>query len=343
MISLLVVNFRSAQWTAEAVRTARAATTEPLQVVIVDNSCDPDEAARLRSHADVLVIAPTNSGYAGGVNLGRRACTGNVIVVSNPDVEFAPDSIDQLVASLQQDVAVAGPALFWDAAQQWKLPPGDLSTGRERIDAILASRSREWFAHWSRRRLQKRVAFWTLREPTNVRMLSGAVLALRASDFDRIGGFDERFPLYFEETDFLRRIAEAHRRIVYVPAARCRHLFNQSAGQVADEAAARYARSEMRYLEKWNGPWAAGMLKRLERPLPAVPERALPASFETGAYVDEASPLASFATAAGRFSDGSNPLTLPSDVFATLQGTPFYLRRVHRETGEVLAAVKLSS
>ena len=38
--------------------------------------------------------------------------------------------------------------------------------------------------------------------------LSGAVLAVRAADLDRAGGFDERFPLYFEETDFLRRIAE---------------------------------------------------------------------------------------------------------------------------------------
>ena len=248
MISLLVVNFRSAALAESAVRTARAASSSPLQVVIVDNSCDPQEADALRRIADVVVVADRNRGYAGGINRGRPACDGDTIVIANADLTFAPQSIDRLAEALDERTAVAGPALFWDDAHQWHLPPGDLLTALQKLDHILATRSREWRAQRDQRRFRQRVAFWSLEKTSPVRMLSGAILAVRARDFDDVRGFDERFPLYFEETDFLRRIAERRKRIAYVPAARVRHIYNQSAS-LTGQSAAHYAESEWKYLE----------------------------------------------------------------------------------------------
>jgi len=341
MISLLLVNYRSARLAREAIRTARLSSATPLQVVVVDNSCDASEAAELRDAADTLLVSPRNLGYAGGINAGRRAAAGETLVVTNPDVTFGAGAIDRLAEELR-DAAVAGPALFWDEAHQWMLPPGDLGTGREKIDEILAGRSRDWFVQRDRRRFRKRVAFWSLQRTTAVRMLSGAVLAIRAADFDRVGGFDERFALYFEESDFLRRIAELRSRIVYVPAARCRHLYNQSAGQVATEAAARYAESELRYLEKWQGPFAARLLKRLERPLPAFDAQPLtvPLALDRDDVVVEASPLASFSTAAGSFPT-ERTMTIPAEVLRTVS-TPLYLRAVVRATGQVLGTYRIT-
>ena len=319
MISLLVVNYRSAPLAIEAIRTAREATARPLHVVIVDNS---SEADALRSHADVLIASKTNRGYAGGINDGRAQCKGDVIIVANPDVRFAQGSIDALVDALKH-ADVAGPALFWDDAHRWILPPSELHTAWQKIDEVLASRSRAWMQTRDRRRFLQRVAFWSLRETTKVPALSGAVMAFHAD----APSFDERFALYFEETDFLRRIRG---RVVYVPSAKVRHLYNQSAGQVSDEAAARYAQSELRYLEKWNGPLLARALKRLERP---------PLEFERGEevegdYVLEASPLANFATAAGCF----DCTDLPADVLQSWRGDTIYLRAVERRTGRVAGA-----
>jgi len=338
MISLLVVNFRSAALAASAVRSARGASSSPLQVVVVDNSCDPREADALRGIADALVVAETNRGYAGGINLGRRACDGDVIVISNPDVVFAPRSIDRLHDAVDDRTAVAGPALFWDDAYQWHLPPGDLMTAPQKIDQVLATRSRQWRVQRDRRRFHQRVAFWCLERTTRVRMLSGAVMAIGARDFDDLGGFDERFALYFEETDFLRRVAERRKRIAYVPAARCRHIYNQSALQTS-EAAARYAASERKYLEKWNGPFLARLLKQLERP-PVILSR------EDGegppaerAIITEASPLASFDTAAGLLGHATD---VPPEIRASLRGGELYLRHVDRRTGEVLGTYKIA-
>ena len=334
MISLLVVNYRASALAAEAVRTARAASSAALQVVIVDNSCDAGEADALRGVADTLIVSETNRGYAGAINLGRTSCDGQTIVVTNPDVTFAPRAIDLLV---EQDAAVAGPALFWDDAHQWMLPPGDLMTGMQKLDEVLATRSRAYFEQRDRRRFLQRVRFWSLQQPVAVHMLSGAVMAIRTRDFDALGGFDERFPLYFEETDFLRRVSAARKRIVYVPASRVRHLYNQSASQVASEAATRFAQSEMRYLEKWNGPFAARTLKRLEKAMPrfdATPLRE-PIAFDQDVAI-EASPLPSFATAAGRF---ARTLETPR---ARWTGD-LYLRAVVRSTGQILGTYKIEA
>ena len=328
MISLLIVNYRSAALAAEAVRTARAASSVPLQVVIVDNSPDPEPL-----EADVVIVSKTNRGYAGGINDGRKACTGDILIVANPDVTFAPGSIDKLAAELRGNVAVAGPALFWDSEHRWMLPPADRHTTIEKLDQVLASRSPRWHEQRDRRRFLRRVAFWSLTKTTAVPTISGAVMAIRAADFDAVRGFDERFPLYFEETDFLRRIAEHRKRIVYVPGAKCRHLYNQSAGQVATDAAAKYAQSELRYLEKWSGPFMARLMKRLER-VPSAPRHT------TGTGTDiitEASPDPHFSTAAGHF--GEAPL--PEEIRSTLQ-TDFFVRTVNRDTGAVLATYKIS-
>ncbi|HSP33191.1 MAG TPA: hypothetical protein VLU46_02625, partial [Thermoanaerobaculia bacterium] len=92
MISLLVINYRSAALACGAIRSARAAAKGSMQVVAVENTCDAAEADALRSAADVVITPPRNLGYAAGINAGRAACSGETIVISNPDVIFAQGS-----------------------------------------------------------------------------------------------------------------------------------------------------------------------------------------------------------------------------------------------------------
>lgn len=328
--SLVLVNYHSAALAVEAIRTARAATQRPLQVIAVDNSVDANEAAALRSHADVFIAAETNLGYGAAINRARAKSDGDVLLVCNPDVRFDAGSLDALIAA---DADVAGPALYWDDAFQWLLPPSDLHSTAEAIDAAIASRSVRWQRSRDRHRIRKRIAFWTLRETTPVPAISGAVMAIRRSAFDRVGGFDERFHLYFEEIDFQRRL----RNVVYVPKARCRHLYNQSAGRSAD-AAAKYARSEMQYLEKWSGKVVAKWIKSLERQV--TPPAAQPLTddirIDRPNVLIEASPLASFETTAGHFPRGAR-VAIPTEVWQSYQGQALYLRVVDRASARVIA------
>lgn len=335
MISLLVINYRSSQLAVEAIRTARAASSEPLHVVVVDNSENASECDALRPHADVVIAAPRNLGYAGGINLGRRSCTGDILLVSNPDVRFAPSAIDILAAQLRAGANVAGPALYWDDAHTWILPPADLHTAKEELDRALAARSRAWARMSDKRRFLARVSFWNLAQPVEVRAVSGAVMAVRASAFDEAEGFDERFPLYFEETDFLRRVRG---KIIYVPAARCRHLYNQSAGAAGDAASAKYAQSQEEYLRKWNGPAVASVLKSIRRRPAATTAQPIdgPIDIDRDDVVVEASPLPDFATAAGRFANRGT-VELPDEVWSSYRGGTLYLRVADPRSGQVFA------
>lgn len=329
--SLLLINYRSAALAIDAIRTALASSSQPLQVVAVDNSTDASEARALGPVADVVIAASRNLGYAGGINAGRRACDGDVIIVTNPDVRFGGNAIDALVDA---DAAVAGPALFWDEGYAWRLPPAELHTARQVASRTLASRSRAWARARDRRRFFARVTFWSLAVPSRVRTLSGAVLAIKAKAFDDAHGFDERFQLYFEENDFLRRVAGD---IVYVPAARCHHLYNQSAGE-SPESAALYAQSENQYLRKWGGGFAKLFERRRDSPVPTM---ATDGRHQGGQrifsddVVLEASPLPTFETAAGHFATGSIS-DVPDDVWRAYRGNVLYLRAVDRRSGRVL-------
>ncbi len=329
--SLIVVNYKSASLALDAIRTARAATRSPLQVVVVDNSVDRIEAEALRGHADVLIVAETNLGYAAAINRARQKSDGQVLLVSNPDVRYGAESIDLLIST---GADVAGPALFWDDAFTWILPPSDLHTAADGLDAAIASRSPRWQRSRDRHRIKKRLAFWSLREPTPVPAISGAVMAIRRSAFDRLGGFDERFHLYFEEIDFFRRLRGG---IVYVPAARCRHIYNQSAG-ASPAAAEEFARSEFEYMAKWSGRRFARLVKGIERPrktLAATPVGDVLAIDRPDVLV-EASPLPSFDTAAGHF-----PITpqvsIPPEVWRSYCGNVLYLRVIDLDSGAVVA------
>ncbi len=88
--------------------------------------------------------------------------------------------------------------------------------------------------------------------------LVGAALLLRREVYEQVGGLDERFFMYFEETDWQRRIKAASWSICYQPAASIIHHEDASSGQVVGQRHIRFNRSRVRYTEKWHGArWAA--------------------------------------------------------------------------------------
>ena len=329
--ALIVVNYRTAALAIEAIRRARTATRASLQVVVVDNSVDAAEADALRPHADLLIAPTENLGYGAAVNRARRECEAEVLIVANADVVFGEGAIDRL---LDVRAAVAGPALYWDDAFEWTLPPSDVHTFWQEVDRVLATRSSVWARRRDRNRIRARLEFQALKQPVRVRALSGAILAIRATAFDAAGGFDERFRLYFEENDLLRRIAGD---ILYVPAARCRHIYNQSAAGSA-ESSALYAASERTYLTKWNGALAADLIKSIERSphmVDAVPIARNEIEVPTHCWV-EASSLPTFDAAAGRFAQSST-VKIPREVWDAYRGATLYVRAVDPKSCEVLA------
>lgn len=336
--SLLIVNYRSAALTADAIESAVETSTAPLHVVVVDNSCDPREAERLAGlPIDELMIASSNSGYAGGINLGVERCRGEYVLISNPDVQFRPDAIDRLIASVRAGAAMAGPKFVWDDDGRWILPPASAPTLRDKLGEIAAHYSSRHARNRSDHLLKERLRFWMLQETAATSAISGAVMCMRTVDVRRFGGFDESFRLYFEEIDFMRRLQRSGRRIEYVPKAECRHLYNQSAGLV-DHSPANFHESELRYFEKWSGMMAVRLMG-LARRSPAesfdgepIPDgNVIALELPPDQVVVEASPLPSFDSAAGHFPTASR-IVMPSEILSSYRHENLYLRVVRRDT-----------
>lgn len=333
-LSLVFVNWHSSHHLRHAIRTARAASSSPLEVIVVDNSCDADETAALADlDVDRLVVSDVNVGYGGGANRAAATATGDILIIANPDVRFLPDSLDRLSASVRDGHAVAGPRFVWDERAKWLLPPAH-SPG---IAAQLAASIATWNGWMERRRARAqtraRIRFWRADWPKSVHALSGAVIAIPRALFDRVGGFDPRFHLYFEEIDLLRRIRRGGGVLIHEPRAVVRHLVNQSGRRRADREQL-YLESERAYHRKW---FRTTLMLRMARPSPS-PSTA-PRYEERidipGAEWLEASPEPLFASAAGFRLDGFGLPAIPPEILESLGAGSLWLRAVRADGGEI--------
>ncbi len=271
-VSVLIVSYRTPELTLSAVRSALA---DPAvrDVVVVDNDSGDDTLDRLSDLGDprvVIVANPSNDGFGTAANVAARRASGDTLIFLNSDATFRPGAAARLVAAVSSSVgdAIAGPRLVGpDGSIQRSaglLPrPGDLlvrGLGLHRITGAL-SRIPMVGSRIARSSMATEYDLAvTAVESIDVSMVSGACFAVGRRAFDRLGGFDERYFMYFEDADLCRRASASGWRITYVPDAVVDHVGGASS---ADDYhfGERHAESMVRYLRTWYGPLgtAAGL------------------------------------------------------------------------------------
>lgn len=157
-----------------------------LPVTVVDNSSLPEIAA-LCDELGVRYLDPgRNGGFAAGVNvaLGDRLLPGADLLLLNPDAVISADAITALHDALAADTALASAA-----------PAQTDERGRPaRVAWPFPTPFNAWLEAVGLGRWQR-----------GPRYVIGSVLLLRAEALEQVGGFDERFFLYAEETDWAYR------------------------------------------------------------------------------------------------------------------------------------------
>lgn len=178
--------------------------------------------------ANVRTIKPTeNVGYAGGVNRGVASTDARNIVIMNPDVLAMPGCIPTLIASLER-FDIVGPSLFLDHRCIFELPPTEQHDFVSTCIAELGRHHSRW-TYWARRRWRKHARrHWETISNLRTSNLSGAIMAFTRETFDAVGKWDDRYKLYFEETDWLRCAQKVGRKSSLIPSARAIHLYAQS-------------------------------------------------------------------------------------------------------------------
>jgi len=222
------------------------------EIIIVDNSCQfPDQLEEFQDSRLHLITNQTNIGFAAAVNQAVHACRSRWLLLVNPDMQLLPGCITNLLDAAHITRApLLGPRFYWDEDKIFRLPPATgqswwLARGRDcgarhGLDAQLFS------FYWNIRHDR----FWQMQTPFYEPFLSGACLLL---DLEQILSqeqtvFDERFFLYFEDTDLCARMLKKGLRPLCVPSAEAVHFWNQSPGQ---DKAKRMQEAGLAYWDKY--------------------------------------------------------------------------------------------
>jgi len=235
-IAVVIVTYKCAALTLESLRSVdaeRSTTGTRIRVIVVDNASgdtkDLAEAIRSNNWASwvTLVTAPRNGGFAYGNNVGiQRAydtATPAYVYLLNPDAQVRSGAIASLARFLEAhpDVGIAGSSFETRDGSNWPFAfrfPGLMS---ELLQGMEIGALMRLFDRWVVARHMSRVA-----QPTD--WICGASMMIRPSVLARIGGMDENYFLYFEETDFCYRAKQAGFPTWYVPDSRVMHIMGQT-------------------------------------------------------------------------------------------------------------------
>lgn len=266
MIDVLFVNYHCVDDLLAAARSVLA-ESPAVHLWLVDNSGSPAEADALQQAAAdwpaTVLVAPENLGFGKACNWAFAEGRAPYVFLLNPDVRLQPGALAALSDTLDRrpEVAAVGPAIYWDEGLAWRICSSLLPSPRRALWQGLqqATPLRSLFEVMQRR---SRLAHLDAVSPFAVDNLSGGhVLLRRAMLAD--GLFDERFFMYYEDTDLFLRLQQAGYRMLEVPQAKVCHIYLHHAGKDQMMAAA-----EPLYVEK-HFP-RAGWYRSVARYLPSA-------------------------------------------------------------------------
>lgn len=228
--SVIIVNWNAGKYLQETIKSLYEQNKDVLyEVIIIDNFSNKDDESYLfltdvLKHENVTVVkCSENLGFAKANNMAMKMANGRNFLILNPDVIFHNNVIKILsdYSDKNSDVGMVGPKVlnpdgsFQQPCLRGKPYPKD--TLFHLIGLAKAFPKKEFFNGY---------ALWHLdrEQIQNCWALSGCCMMVKKSLFEQIGGMDEQFFMYQEETDWGIRTKNIGKEIVYNPNAIVTHI-----------------------------------------------------------------------------------------------------------------------
>jgi len=224
-VSAVVVNWNGEKDLRASIPSLLDQTYRRMEVLVVDNGSEDGSMDVVREMGVRWVPLERNYGMAGALNHGATVSEGELLLFLNNDMRFAPDFVAQLVRALMNEPSMFGA----DALQlDWE--------GEHVVHAQTSLRRTTWprgeIPGWE-------FAQFSAREPTPCLMGSGANLLVRREMFEELGGWDDNYPVGWEDVDLSWRAWMRGWGICHVPTAICWHRVSASMGSSAGARARR--------------------------------------------------------------------------------------------------------
>ena len=212
-VSATIVAYHESKKLLEAIESLLTYTKGvDLTLYVVDN--DPKESTLAKVQQQfpqvVCIQSPKNGGFGYGHNQVLPHLKSKYHTIVNPDILLDRDVITELVHYMEEhpDVGQITPEI--------RFPDGRIQPLGKRTPVYGALVGRHLFEE----KLKPIVDHYLmadedLSQPTDIQNVTGCFSVLRTELFQQLGGYDERFFLYFEDFDLSRRVLQTHRDVYY--------------------------------------------------------------------------------------------------------------------------------
>jgi GT2 family glycosyltransferase len=253
-VSVIIINWNTESLLRDCLRSVYEMTDGvAFEVLVVDNASSDGSVAMVEQEFPqvTLIRNADNRGFAAANNQAMALAKGRYVLLLNSDTVVLDDVIGATArfADAHPDAAVVGcrvlnadrslqptcfmyPSLlnmFLSSSYLYKVLPKSRFFGRERM------------------------TWWDRTDTRDVDVVTGCYMLVRRKAIDQVGGMDENFYMYGEETDWCYRFRQAGWRIVFTPAGQIIHFGGASSSQVREKMSLQLKGSILLFLRKHRG------------------------------------------------------------------------------------------
>ena len=242
-VAVILLNWNQPEFTLACLQSLKRVDYPAYDVVVVDNGSVDGSPAVIREAfpAITLIENSRNLGFAAGNNVGIRYALdhgADYVLLLNNDTEVSPDLLRRLVAVGEADpqIGALGPKIYYYDHAKVIWSAGGAVDRLGRAHHLGENQVDGWESGDGEGGVQ------------DVAYVTGCAILVKRHVVERLGPLDERFFIYFEETEWCSRIHRAGFRVVYVPQARLWHKIKMEARHASRRYLYLMTRNRLLYL-----------------------------------------------------------------------------------------------
>lgn len=244
-LSIVIVNYNAGHYLENCLRSVYAETKQiPFDIWVVDNNSKDASVSMIRRNFPLvnLIENKENTGFTRANNDAIRECTGDYVLLLNPDTLVLENAIGKMVKFMDENpqIGIAGcKVLNEDRTLQLACRRSIPSPGVAFFRLTGLSRL---FPN-SKGMAKYNLTYLNPNKANEVDAVSGAFLMIQRKVIDKIGKLDERFFMYGEELDWCLRAKKAGWQVMYYPEAEIIHYKGECSKSNSRKAAFEFYRS----------------------------------------------------------------------------------------------------
>ncbi|MDT2756578.1 glycosyltransferase family 2 protein [Enterococcus asini] len=249
IISIVTYNSPDAFETLDQFRSIMEAYPQ-FELIVHDNHSESDYVSKLKSYDYVTVFEGNeNAGFGHGHNENLLHRQGDYALICNPDIVLEKADLDVMLQKIQAQPKVVAvfPSVYNSDGTPQYLVRKQLAVFDYFLRFMPSQRLKRAFS----KRLQEfECRDLSETEDSFIKMGSGCLMLVDLAKYQAIGGFDERFFMYFEDNDLCLRLGSKGDRLLYTPAAKIIHHYGKGSHR-SFKLFVIFMQSMFKFFNKW--------------------------------------------------------------------------------------------